>query len=242
MKSRYIGVDGCHAGWFAVGLGRGTKWEIGVFKNIDSLCRYFANARLILIDIPIGLINKGPVERTCDIEARRMLGSRRAPSIFPVPCRGVLYTNSYKKACALNKKLSGRSISKQVWHIIPRIREVDRFIRHTGHRLTHPPIRETHPELCFRAIAGYPMQHGKKTGPGHKERLAILKMAFPHTDDIINESKMRYRQKDVSIDDILDALAVALIAKKGIKNLSSIPKNPKYDSCGLRMEILCATP
>lgn len=255
---KYIGVDGCRAGWFAVGFGNGKEWDIGVFSNISSLCKHYSKARLILIDIPIGLSDKGVKERTCDIEARRILGPKRGTSIFLVPCRAVLCVNSYRKACIINKELSGRSISKQAWQIVPKIREVDEFIRlqsrcsrrRPTRRGGYPDLRETHPEICFWALAGRPMQYWKKTRLGCKERLAILRMAFSNTDDIINEAKIRYRRKDVprpcvqgrgvAIDDILDALAVALISRKGIKKLVSIPKNPEYDSCGLRMEIVCA--
>ncbi|MEW6348758.1 MAG: DUF429 domain-containing protein [Thermodesulfobacteriota bacterium] len=41
------------------------------------------------VDIPIGLRDHGP-ERSCDLEARRLLGIRRS-SVFPVPCRSAVY-------------------------------------------------------------------------------------------------------------------------------------------------------
>lgn len=232
----YIGVDGCRAGWFAVGFGDSDEWDIGVFPNIRFLYEQYSKARLILIDIPIGLKN----ERTCDKEVRKMLGKKRGSSVFPVPCRSVMDVDSYKNACLLNRQLSGRAISKQVWQIAPKILEIDEFIRCSRRSLEHLAIRETHPEICFRALAGHPMQYGKKTKAGFKERLRVLRMVFSNTDDIINEAKMRYRRKDVATDDILDALAIAVIARMGVKKLVSIPENPEYDSYGLRMEIVCA--
>lgn len=233
----YIGVDGCRAGWFGVGFWDGDKWDIGVFKDIDSLWKWCYNARLILIDIPIGLMDGGSRERTCDIEARRILG-KRGSSIFRVPCRAVLKIKSYKDACLINKQLTGKSISKQAWHIIPKIRQVDRFIR----RYRDVPIRETHPEICFWALAGHPMRYSKKTIQGYRERLVVLRSVLIYVDDIIEEAKRRYFNKDLAMDDILDALVIAIVARMGMKRLVSIPKRAEFDSFGLRMEIVCAMP
>lgn len=231
---RYVGVDGCRRGWFAVGFGKDKNWEIGLFQDINSLHEYYKRASLILIDIPIGLKDK----RLCDVEARKLLGRKRASSIFPVPCRPALRANSYKEACLLNRKLCGRSISKQAWQIIAKIREVDDFIRCSKRSFEH--LRETHPELCFFALAGCPMKYGKKTMRGFKERLRVLRMAFSGTDDIIDEAKRQYLRRDLALDDVMDAIAIALVTKR--RKLISIPKKPEYDSCGVRMEIICAMP
>lgn len=236
LMIKYVGVDGCRAGWFSVGFGNGKEWDIGIYPDINSLYEHYSKAILILIDIPIGLRDGGGKERTCDLEARKILRRWRGSSIFPVPCRAVLDINSYKDACVINRRLTDRGISKQVWNIIPKIREVDEFVRESK----DVPIRETHPEICFWALAEHPMRYPKKTIAGYKERLAILRMVFLGIDGIINEAKKRYPRKDLAIDDILDASAIAVMARKGIKKLDSIPKEPEFDSEGLRMEILCA--
>ena len=36
-KLRYIGVDGCRAGWFFVGIGPGDDWDFGLLENLNSL-------------------------------------------------------------------------------------------------------------------------------------------------------------------------------------------------------------
>jgi len=52
----------------------------------------------------------------------------RKSSIFPVPCREAVYAETYEKACEVNKLLTGKLISKQAWNIVPKIRDVDRFL------------------------------------------------------------------------------------------------------------------
>ena len=34
---KYIGVDGCKAGWFFVAIGPGDELELGIFKTIEKL-------------------------------------------------------------------------------------------------------------------------------------------------------------------------------------------------------------
>ena len=90
----YVGVDACKAGWFAVVLQEENKWEFGVFPDISVLWNQYRQARLILIDIPIGLVDSGIHERICDKEARTLLGPPRSSSVFPVPSRPAVYSES----------------------------------------------------------------------------------------------------------------------------------------------------
>lgn len=48
-----VGVDGCKSGWFTVSIYDYDKWEFRVYKSIEELCREYAAADTILIDIPI---------------------------------------------------------------------------------------------------------------------------------------------------------------------------------------------
>ena len=75
------------------------------------------------IDIPIGLAARrdpgGPTSRR-----GRRLGPRRS-SVFPAPARSVLAATTYEEACALSRAACGKAISKQLFNILPKIREVD---------------------------------------------------------------------------------------------------------------------
>jgi predicted RNase H-like nuclease len=69
-----------------------NKWQTGVFENIREPWEEFKCAKAILIDIPIGLKEERVDERECDVEARRLLRSKRASSVFRSPCRKAIYS------------------------------------------------------------------------------------------------------------------------------------------------------
>jgi len=123
----YIGADACKKGWFAVMLREGNNWQLDIFPNISSLWNQCKEGGLILIDIPIGLLESNSNERACDIEARKLLGRKRGSSVFPVPCRDAIYAD-IKQASEINKRMTGRRLSQQVYGIIPKIKQVDQLL------------------------------------------------------------------------------------------------------------------
>ena len=232
----YIGVDGCKAGWFAIVLQRETNWQVDVFPDISSLWNQCQHARLILIDIPIGLRNGGFSERLCDKEARELLRPPRGSSVFPAPCRVAVYANS-TEASDINKRLTDRKLSKQVLSIIPKIKQVDQLLLVDKNAKSY--IREIHPELCFWALNHKKsMTFPKKDERGIQERKEVLTSVYPYCVDIFNYAVEKYLRKEVAKDDILDALVAAVTASKERQGLSTIPDNPKVDSKGLPMEMV----
>lgn len=231
----FVGVDGCRAGWLAIGLEAEDRWRVDVFPEVCSLWDHHRGASLILIDIPIGLKTSGKPERRCDPIVRKLLGPRRS-SVFPAPCRAAIYASSYLEACDINQRLTGKRLSVENWNIIPKIREMDCLL--SDDTSARGRIREIHPELCFWGLAGRPMQHAKKRSEGLSERTQLLQSICPQTADIIDRALSTYRRKDVARDDILDALAAAVTGLMGGGNLVSIPQEPEFDERGLRMEMM----
>lgn len=89
---RYLGVDGCPYGWFSVGFNRAGHYEVNAFPTFAGLLEHYANAQLILVDIPIGLPD-GPGERQCDPEARALLnqnGGSLGSRVFRAPARAAV--------------------------------------------------------------------------------------------------------------------------------------------------------
>jgi len=244
-KRVFVGVDGCSAGWFAVFLDeeneKNCEWKIGLFPKfsflIDFLKKEYGQAEpLILIDIPIGLKAGGSGERLSDLGARNILKARKS-SIFPVPCREAVYAESYEKACEVNERLAGKSISKQAWNIVPKIRDVDSFL--IGNKIFRGKVRETGPEICFQAFIGFPMKYSKKHPEGFLERKEALRSVCLFTDEIVEATLSKYRRKDVTKDDILDALAVAITAKMGhMYGFGYVPCEPEIDSEGLKIQMV----
>ena len=230
----YIGIDACRKGWFAVLMGPSNRWRIEIFSSIGDLWNARQGNALILIDIPIGLPDNG--KRRCDVEARKIL-EKRAASVFPVPCRQAIQADTYKEACRINQKILGVKLSVQTWNIADKIREVDDLLCNDGK--ARRCVRESHPEICFWALAGgRPMIHYKKTERGFAERLNLLKRIKPVSEKIVSTALKKFRRKYLARDDILDATALAVTATAGIDALVTIPENLPKDSMGLPMEIV----
>ncbi|MGE5497876.1 MAG: DUF429 domain-containing protein [Syntrophothermus sp.] len=230
----HIGIDCCKAGWFYVSIDDNDHWNMGILSNISDLSAFLQNSNLILVDIPIGLREGGSSERLCDMEARKVL-TKRKPSIFPAPCRQALSCTTYKEACNVNKKVTGRRISQQTWAISFKIKQMDDFLSETNARGL---VREFHPEVAFWALNNKTeMQYNKKLQPGHEERLKMLLKFYPFAEEIVSKAKEMYRRKDLAVDDIIDAIAGAVTAKYS-QSLRTLPEKPEYDSKGLNMEIV----
>jgi len=232
----FVGADSCKAGWFIALLTEDNDWKVDVSPDVSNLWNKYSSASVILLDVPIGLRERGPEERLCDIEARKLLSPKRRSSVFPAPCRQAISAKTYEEASNINKQMTGRRLSLQTWNIIPKIREVDILL--SNDESARSRVREIHPEICFWALAGHPMKHSKKTQKGFSERMQVLESVYPHTNDIIDHALSTYRRNKVARDDILDALSAAVTAMVGVQKLISIPEALEFDSQGLRMEMV----
>lgn len=223
------GVDGCRGGWIAV------MWRGPGSPARQALCRSFCEvlaleAAVIAVDMPIGLpdFSGRDVER----EVRPLLGGRRS-SVFPVPARAAFAAADYREACAINRRHSqpARALSKQCFHLFDKIREIDVAITPD----LQNRVFEAHPELAFRMMNGEAVTHSKKSAEGEIMRTALLRKAgFP----IDGLPVLGYRRRDIGADDLLDACALAWVARR-IRDGENrrFPAEPRRDARGLRMEI-----
>ncbi|HTN98257.1 MAG TPA: DUF429 domain-containing protein, partial [Nordella sp.] len=170
------GVDGCPAGWIAV------LWD-GTAHISSKLCPSFTDvvaltARIIAVDMPIGLPERSgrPPERA----VRAKLGERQS-SVFAVPSQTAIYCEDYAQACEVNLLHSDppKKVSKQCFHIFPKMREIDALITPE----LQARIHESHPELAFWVMNGEtPLSLPKKVksapyGPGLDLRRTLLRQA-----------------------------------------------------------------
>jgi predicted RNase H-like nuclease len=232
----YTGIDACKSGWFYVLMNQ-TGWEMGVLSSIEAIQSIADSDSKILIDIPIGLREKGNLERLCDLEARRRLQQPRACSVFPAPARQTLSAENYDEANQINRHYTGRGLSQQTYAIVPKIREVDIFKQ----KNSDFTIREMHPEVCFWALNNFqPMKHNKKTKDGILERRKILNYYCKYSDEIFQTALKKYLRKEVARDDILDALVGTVTAMK-YKQIKTLPDKPEIDPKGFPMEMVYAS-
>ena len=232
---RACGVDGCKSGWFFFELDD-NEYRYGVFSNFGELISKVPSSKNIFVDIPIGLPAANKPLRSCDVEARKMLGSRRS-CVFPAPIREVANSHKYEEANLLSKQLTGKGLSKQTYFILPKINDVDRVLLSGCH--SDKNIREAHPELCFLSLSdGKPMKFNKKTNEGFIERLNVLKIHWNMSEDIIMKAISEFRNPRVAKDDIVDALVLAIVAYHPEDELISIPEETQPDKFGLPMEMV----
>ena len=82
--------------------------------------------RLIAVDMPIGF-PRWHSGREAERQTRARLGDRQS-SVFAVPSRAAVMCTDYGEACRANLKNSDppKKVSKQIFHIFPKMREIDR--------------------------------------------------------------------------------------------------------------------
>ena len=145
------GIDGCPSGWLCLtkDLAAGTI-HARILPTIGALLVLDPRPQAVMVDVPIGLTDSGP--RECDLQARAHLKAPRSSSVFPAPVRPTLVATTYAQACQIGEKADGRKLSQQAWAILPKIREVDMFLR--SDPTFQQWVREVHPEVCFWAWNG----------------------------------------------------------------------------------------
>ena len=84
------------------------------------------------------------------------------------------------------------------------------------------------------------MFNPKKTVKGFEDRYAVLENNCPQTGRIVDQALDQFQRKDLARDDILDALALAVSARRSLKSIRTIPQDPPRDEKGLPMEIVYA--
>jgi predicted RNase H-like nuclease len=233
---KFVGIDGCRAGWFYVGVDDSDHFSVGIVPKIDEVDEWLARVSVMLIDIPIGLLSKGPSERLCDRVARQMI-KPRGSTVFPAPARSALAKDGYEAGSAENLRRLGRKLSRQTWAIASKIKEVDDFLisRRPGSK-----IREMHPEVAFCGLnGGLPLLTRKKDREGFDERLSLLRHFYPSADKVVDAARRKFSKKELQNDDILDALVGAVTASH-YPNLSTLPELVPLDDEGLPMEMVYA--
>ncbi len=200
-----LGLDSCRTGWMVVvanDVGYVDAFVAPTVADAERIGVERWGIDTMVIDIPIGIPDSGP--RLADIEARAFIKPRHN-SVFSTPVRPALEAPDYDAARVASLAACGKSLSKQAWAIGDKIREVDAWVRDA--RVT---AREGHPEVSFRAIAGEPIDHYKKTLAGATLRRQLLVEEGIELPGSLDSKAFR----GVDLDDIHDAAAMAWSARR----------------------------
>jgi predicted RNase H-like nuclease len=234
------GVDGCTAGWIAAFVhSEGHETRVRIVPRFADVLSAPEQPEIVAVDMPIGLPERvGIGGRAAENCVRPLLGARQS-SVFSVPSRAAIYAADYGDACRIAAATSDppRKVSKQLFNIAPKIREVDECLR-AGSEFARR-VFEVHPEVAFwRLNGGRALTEPKKVKsrpyePGLALRRNLL-MAAGLPEATVNTAP----PKGAAADDLLDALACAAIARRIRAGIAEpFPNPPPRDAFGLAMAI-----
>jgi predicted RNase H-like nuclease len=226
---RVLGIDGCKAGWIAVLLEDGHFVQAQPARTFDELRSRFPAARVLAVDIPIGLPDASA--RAADLEARTFL-RHRSSTLYVMPPRAALFEETYERAVERCRVLGVPALSRQAYGLRAKILEVE------SAALQDPRIHEAHPEVSFRVMAdalgcaapGAP----KKTWTGLMTRLSLLEAVDVWLPRGIGAAGL------AAADDVVDAAAAAWTAHRiALQQARTFPADPPTDSQGRPVAIWC---
>jgi predicted RNase H-like nuclease len=234
------GVDGCPAGWVAAFVRpQGEEVRLQVVPRFADMLAAPEQPAIVAVDIPIGLPERiGYGGRAAENAVRPLLGGRQS-SVFSVPARAAFYAGEYREACGIALATSDppRAVSRQLFCLAPKIREVDNVLRADAALAAR--VFETHPEVAFwRLNGGRALAEPKKVksrchAPGLALRRDLLVAAgFP------SAACEAPPPRGAGPDDVLDALACAAVARRMAAGVARpFPDPPPRDAFGLPMAI-----
>lgn len=224
--SLVAGVTPCRGGWLVAG----AKLQGTIFAPEDparmeafiDVVDQRPSYSIIALNAPVGGLNQAKVGgRTCDREARALLG-RRGAAVKSAPVQ----IDSREGIDLLPIHLDAISQT-----LLPRYQEVANEMAPFRQRT----IYEVNAELSFYELNGdVPMQWGKHSEKGMEERRALLEAKLPGVLRVIDAEV-----PGASPSHLLDVAAILWTARRifvraGIR----IPIDPEWDEQGLRMEIV----
>lgn len=165
-----------------------------------------------------------PGGRTCDQEARKLLGFARGGAITSPPSRTLLETGNLKQKAR-------KGLSPIQANMLERYAEVAAEMQPYRQR----QVFEVHPELSFYQLNDdKPMQYPKESPEGVKERTDLVVARIPGADAVL-EAKL----PGVELRHLLDATADMVTARRiTARAVDRLPVDPEWDDAGVRMELL----
>ena len=241
------GLDGCKGGWVV------ALWD-GItplrLKRIDRLEALFEGPdapRIAAIDIPIGLPGQAG-GRSAEQQVRPLLGARQS-SVFSVPSRAAVMAGlgpddertRYLAACAVARATSTppKAVSKQAFHIFPKIAEADALLRARPDLISR--LLECHPEVAFWAMNGeraldLPKKVKSQPFPkGLDLRMGLLAASGVPIDKLSAQMALALK---AGLDDMVDACACLWTARRALYGKAlRFPDPPERDALGLTVAI-----
>lgn len=234
------GVDGCRNAWVAAFVRpAGDEIRVRVIAQFAEILAAPERPAIVAIDMPIGLPERiGPAGRGPESAVRPLLGQRQS-SVFSVPSRPAIYAADYREACrvALESSDPPRKVSRQLFMIATKIREVDTVLRADAEATSR--VFEVHPEVAFWRLNGArPLDQPKKVRSRPYEPGLALRRRLLVEAGIPERVACAAPPRGAGPDDLVDALACATIARRIHQgDARPFPQTYGRDAFGLPMAI-----
>lgn len=234
------GVDGCPAGWVVAFVRPDLQdARVRVVPRFADVPAAPEAPAVIAIDMPIGLPERaGHGGRAAENAVRPLLGARQS-SVFSVPSRAAIGAQDYREACGLALATSEppRKVSKQLFMLAPKIREVDAALRADAALARR--VFEVHPEVAFWRLNGErALTEPKKVKSRPYEPGLALRRRLLIGAGLPVAAIEATPPKGAGPDDLIDALACAAIARRIHDGVARpLPDPPERDAFGLTMAI-----
>jgi predicted RNase H-like nuclease len=193
----------------------------GLVERAGSECA----VGIVAVDMPIGLPDSG--SRQADLLARTLLPTGRKSSVFPTPIRAATAPATHPEASAVSREATGKGISIQAFHLIPKILEVDALVR------SAPPytLIEVHPEVGFATIDPSAVVASKATPEGRQSRADALRSVGLRSPELA-------AGRGYGVDDLLDACVAGWTARRyAVGAAVPLPDPPEVFSDGVAAAI-----
>lgn len=232
----YVGATWCSAGWLAIAYAEGEYAETEVFDEVGQLwARYEERAARVFVDVPIGLQEGGTDPRPPEQLACKVLGPQ-SETVIAAPVREATRKQTYRAANRVTERKADRGLSRQAHARSRGIADVNDLLQAIDD--AREVFRESHPEICFRAFAGEPLQHRKELAAGYAERMRALAAFDRDAPPAVQSAAEATDGAKVAVQSVLDAVALALTARPGPGELWALPPDPPTGTEGLPMEVV----
>ena len=163
--------------------------------------------------------------RTCDQQARQLLGWPRSGAIGSPPSRTYMRTHDHD----LRARKGLNPINARMMRRYAEVAEEMQPYRQRQ-------VFEVHPELSFYQLNDdKPMQHSKHTDEGVEERRRLVVSKIPGADEVLDAQV----GGGVTAVHLLDAMADMVTARRiAARAVTRLPEDPEWDEQGVRMELL----
>jgi predicted RNase H-like nuclease len=175
------------------------------------------------LSAPIGFLDKPqPKGRTCDREARALLGPHRGAAVRSAPTWPVF-------ADATTHPVKGLDAVTRA--LLPRYAEVAAEMAPYRQRVVY----EVHPELSFYQLNDdRPLRYSKRFEAGQAERRRLLEARIPGVERIVEA-----KTPGTKVWHLIDGAACLWTARRIVARAATrIPMDPEWDSQGLRTEFV----